>query len=275
MDGVTEKPVEPSISSDPIAETVAGIGEAVHRNTALATGQAPPAPNAGAGGGGGASWRMEPIDNFELDGGGKVKLRPNGSPIRKGGRPKKARPGDLLADGTIKPGGAAFNRPHGTTPEAAGRTATPSAAVEAPGGSTVVIPGLEDPHDENGGAGSSDTGGDAGEEFGGVVAEGITNVCNGLAGENPRRKLTGNEKASLDKHLGRGLGGVTINPWTAVLIVLAFYLLRIFIDAAANRRKKVENTADADPSTDNRTNPERENDSRQAARGGLAGKVWS
>ena len=46
------------------------------------------------------AWRKEPIANFKLDADGKVITRRNGKPVRRGGKPAKARPGDVLADGT-------------------------------------------------------------------------------------------------------------------------------------------------------------------------------
>jgi hypothetical protein len=93
------KPTEGSISgiqTDNPADAAADIGASLDQNEAVSPVSKPDTqtkPNTPA-------WRREPLSNFALDPDGKVIVRGNGKPARRGGKPAKPKAGDVLADGT-------------------------------------------------------------------------------------------------------------------------------------------------------------------------------
>ena len=88
--------VNPGIKTDNPGDAGGDIVATLDQNEAVSPVSKQAKPETGKG----PAWRKEPISNFKLDADGNVELRGNGSPVRRGGKPAKPKPGDMLADGT-------------------------------------------------------------------------------------------------------------------------------------------------------------------------------
>lgn len=111
-----------SLPVDNLDAAADDVSAAIKRNTDAKKDVKPaggkPAEGTGPGG--------EPLSNFQTDENGKIKTNKDGTPKRRGGRPRKAKPGDTLADGGRKGIGGD------------GDASTPSPPAPA---ASVVIPG--------------------------------------------------------------------------------------------------------------------------------------
>lgn len=247
MDTVTKNNPENPVA-DPISQSAADVAAAVARNNALSGGGDPPASVQDK-----PSWHREPLANFETDEAGRVVLRPDGSPIRKGGRPRKPRPGDKLAGGDVQPG-----QP--------GQPAQPQ--------SRVVIPGVADNPPDQGEAVAGEVieppADDAGEELGRVVSQGVTRIADAVASDE-KKKMTTDEKDALEKHMSRMIGRAHAPAWLAVGIVILCWAVRVLIQSRLERKPKEATPADVDAPTDNRSNPVGKIEHRQAT---VAGYTW-
>lgn len=158
-------------------------------------------------------WRSQPLRYFETDDSGAVKLRADGSPIRKRGLKSPAREGEPAAGG-------------GTC------SAGPEQPAETVGASFVAVqpvPGTAAPDATQSEPGTAPMG----EAAGRVVANAALNVATGIGG--PAAAPTADERKDLTDAVSKAIGPTQVSPWTTVAILALAYLARVWIE---KRRSK-------------------------------------
>lgn len=154
-----------------------------------------------------ADWRKEPKSNFLIDPAGDVILE-GGEPKRRGGKPRTAKPGDLLADGTVMTG-------------AEGQAAAGSFVGDPGGGDAPEGEGEADPKTVQ-----------LTEEAGGVLVEGVDSLAESVAGEKARLKA--GEKAQLKRAAGVLVSGTSMGAWGVLLLFGALWFVRVLIEKRKN-----------------------------------------
>ena len=256
-----------TVQTDSLGDAAASIGGAIDRNSALAAGNGAPAPGNPQPAAPSQSTRdlsklpgeyhKLPLKSFDLDSRGEFKFHPSGKPVMKNGRPKKARPGDELADGTR-----------------ASQEVTAKRASPRPASSFVKVP---DPT----GAGGDDADGGAaprepdpdGDALGEVVSDGSFNVVEGLTGE----KATPAEREAGRKYAARAFGGMTIPPLLGLAVIILFFSIRVWALKARERKaanKQKGGDVPTDASADRGADLVRQEHTGQAA-GNSAPAWWS
>ncbi|OHB80714.1 MAG: hypothetical protein A2V98_04870 [Planctomycetes bacterium RBG_16_64_12] len=191
------------------------------------------------------AWHKEPADNFEQDDEGRIKLR-NGRPIRRSGRPHKAKAGDRLAGGGIMADDSieVFD----ATKAGAGAEAQPagSAGADAQPRPTDAQP--------------------IGEPAGKVVADGVFNVVEAIAGEDA--KPTAGERDAIGGAAGRTLAGLTLPAWLSLIVFGALYVFRVVVVKRSKRKaeKPPENPAHDDARLHSRNDADGQNPPGQGPR---------
>jgi len=186
-----------------ISETAHDATAAINANAAASnqvTGGNPiykPTSSGAGGGGGRPAWHDEPLSSFQLDNDGKVKLHPRTrKPIRhdgKGGRPRKAKPGDKLAGGGVA-----------SAPGSPGSPGTGSGfrAIVDHDATPGVTPHQVNPHQD-------------GEDAAKVIVDLADNVAKQVVGEEAGMNAA--EKATIAKGTASMTGGLTL--WGPFLLL--------------------------------------------------------
>jgi hypothetical protein len=205
----------------PAAVLDAGLDAAVADTAAGLAKETPPAAPVGD------AWRQEPAANFEQDQAGAVLLF-NGSPRRRGGRPRKPRAGDTLAGAKTVDAQAA---------------APPAAGIVDPdvtAGSNAI----------NGDAGPGPAGEPLGPEAADVLTDAIFTAAEAVGGAKAKPKPK--EAEAIKAHARATLGTWHVWQPLALVIFIGLWMGRVWIE------HKQKGGAAGDPShPDPRANADR------------------
>ncbi len=211
-----------NLPADNLDSSAGDIAATLEKNQAVSartSGGAKPKPDR-------SGWQGEPVSNFKLNDDGSVKLRANGKPVRRGGKPAKPKAGDRLADGTVY---------------GAGKDAPPSPSADA-GASRVVLPGQDAPGGGGGLEGGTQPGMntvEAGPEAGRILSKLGFSFAKRAGG--PRWEPTDDERELIDKAAAATLNGRRMPWWLVLFVGVSVYVVSRVEFKAKPKENKANN----------------------------------
>lgn len=224
-------------TTDDLSSAAADIAASLEQNQKVspaANSQTPAKPREG--------WRREPLRNFKTDAKGQVRLRADGSPVRRGGKPGKPKVGEMLADGSR----------YGVDDGGGGQGESKQGEV-----SRVVVP---DQQQEQQQGGPEPARAELGPEAGRVVSQLCFNMAKRKGGD--KFEPTPDERRMIEEAAAGSLNGRRV-PWLLVLpVALAAYLLaRVEFKP---KKKQEEKQDGANASRNHRADAERQDATGEA-----------
>lgn len=176
-------------------------------------------------------WRSQPLRYFETDDAGAVKLRSDGSPIRKRGLKSPAREGEPAAGGGTCSAGTDEPAPS-VGPSFVAVDATGNHHENDPGTIDAPSPGVQP----------------MGEAAGRVVANAALNVVTGIGGSSAAP--TTDERKDITDAVSKAIGPTQVSPWATVAILALAYLARVWIE-----KRRSKGTTTTEPTQAQATEP--------------------
>lgn len=179
----------------------------------------------------GSGWESEPLANFQTDQHGGLILDSSGKPKRRGGKPRKAKPGDKLAGGGV-------------------------AGDQVEASPTVWTPGQGDSTDETQGeTQTTEEKPKLGPAAGKVIADKLFSTAEAIGGE--KWKPTKDEREFIETASAETLGGVSLPWWLAMFVGVSLYVVARVVKNKAEQQGAAAHGLDS--RGNHRADTEREN----------------